>query len=213
VLLNETMLRATWHECVGGHPRAAAAFDELIARYSEPHRRYHGLAHLRRVVRDVGVLLPSVDLDIHPALVRLAALFHDAVYDPTRHDNEFASAQLARRVLGELGVSPGALDEVERLIMTTVDHAASDPAAAVLADADLAVLGADWTTYQVYVSGVRAEYSHVDDATWRVGRPAVLRRFLDRPAIYRTEPMQSREAQARSNLADEIRMLSAVGET
>jgi predicted metal-dependent HD superfamily phosphohydrolase len=204
----ETLLRATWHECVGGHPGAAGAFDELVARYREPHRRYHGVQHLSHVIRDVGVLLPSVELEIHPALVRLAALFHDAIYDPQRHDNEAASAQLARRVLGDLGVSDGALDEIDRLIMTTVDHLADDPAAALLADADLAVLGADPAAYQAYVTGVRAEYSYVDDATWRIGRPAVLRRFLDRPVIYRTEPMRSREARARANLAAEIRMLS-----
>ena len=40
--------------------------------------------------------------------------------------------------------------------------------------ADLAVLGADVAGYDAYVTGVRQEYRHVDDATWREGRAAVL---------------------------------------
>jgi predicted metal-dependent HD superfamily phosphohydrolase len=205
----ETLLRAVWHDCVGSHPGSVNALESLIRRYSEPHRRYHGVGHLRHVVRDVGVLLPAVDIDVHPALVRLAAYFHDAIYVPTAHDNEMVSARLARGVLGELGIVDAALDEVDRLIMTTVDHSADDPAAAVLADADLAVLGADPAAYLAYATGVRAEYAHVDDATWALGRPTVLRRFLDRPQIYRTAPMTVREARARANLTAELRSLES----
>jgi predicted metal-dependent HD superfamily phosphohydrolase len=148
----ETLLRAAWHECVGGSSAAVSVLDGLMSRYREPHRRYHGLAHLRHVVRDVGVLTPSVDLEVHPAVVRLAAFFHDAVYSPTAANNEAASAALARTNLVELGVDEVAIVEVERLVMTTVDHLADDPAAILLADADLAVLGADPAAYQAYVT-------------------------------------------------------------
>ena len=52
----------------------------------------------------------------------------------------------------------------------------------MLLDADLAVLGSEPAAYQAYVTGVRAEYGHVDDAAWATGRAAVLRGLLDRPA-------------------------------
>ena len=71
-------------------------------------------------------------------------------------------------------------------------------------DADLAVLAAEPSRYQAYARGVRAEYTHVDDAAWRTGRAAVLRAFLDRPAIYRTAPMRNQEHRARANLAAEL---------
>ena len=86
---------------------------------------------------------------------------------------------------------------------------ADDHAAAILFDADLAILGSSPAEYQAYVTGVRAEYAHVDDDTWRVGRPAVLHRFLDRPAIYVTPTMRAaRERRARANLTAE---LAAIG--
>lgn len=203
----ETLLRATWHECVGGHPGSGAALDELLGRYREPHRRYHGIEHLRRVVRDVGLLLPGTDLPVPPAVVRLAAFFHDAVYDPTRHDNEAASAALAGRVLIDLGVGDPALGEIERLVLTTSGHTADDPAAVVLADADLAVLGGEPGVYRAYSEGVRAEYSHVTDGEWRHGRAEVLRSLLERDAIFRTEIMARNETRARANLASELRSL------
>jgi predicted metal-dependent HD superfamily phosphohydrolase len=56
---------------------------------------------------------------------------------------------------------------------------------------------------------VRAEYAHVDDATWRTRRATVLRAFLERAAIYRTEPMRRQEHRARANLAAELSSLAA----
>jgi predicted metal-dependent HD superfamily phosphohydrolase len=73
----------------------------------------------------------------------------------------------------------------------------------MLADADLAVLGAEPAVYQAYVVGVRAEYGHLDDATWRTGRSAVLGSFLERDVIYLTPAMRPHEPRARANLAAE----------
>ena len=87
--------------------------------------------------------------------------------------------------------------------------AAVDADAAVLFDADLAILGASPAEYQAYVTGVRAEYAHVDDAGWRTGRAAVLQTFLDRDPIYATPTMRAdRERRARANLAAELAALA-----
>jgi predicted metal-dependent HD superfamily phosphohydrolase len=80
---------------------------------------------------------------------------------------------------------------------------------AVVLDADLAILAAEPSRYQAYATGVRAEYAHVDDASWRTGRTRVLRAFLERPAIYLTAPMQRQEHRARANLAAELSSLAA----
>jgi predicted metal-dependent HD superfamily phosphohydrolase len=69
------------------------------------------------------------------------------------------------------------------------------------------VLAADAAVYQAYVDGVRSEYAHVADDQWLVGRAAVLRRFLDRPAIFHTAGYAPREAQARANLTAELAAL------
>ena len=68
--------------------------EELLRRWGEPHRHYHDRRHLSEVL----AALP----DDAPRAVRLAAWYHDAVYDPTRDDNEEASARLAREQLHAL---------------------------------------------------------------------------------------------------------------
>ena len=100
----------------------------------------------------------------------LAAFFHDAVYDPQRRDNEEQSAALAERVLERAGLAAGARRRtVGDLVRATAAPRGDRPTPdrAVLLDADLAVLGSEPAAYQAYVTGVRAEYAHVDDEAWR----------------------------------------------
>ena len=113
------------------------------------------------------------------------AFFHDAVYDPHAADNEEQSARLAERVLAELGWDEARGRRVGDLVRATAAHEAPpDDDTAVLLDADLAVLGSDPAAYQAYVTGVRAEYAHVDAAGWRVGRaPGAARPPRPRPAL------------------------------
>ena len=92
-------------------------------------------------------------------------------------------------------------------MLLTAGHevAAGDANGAVLADADLAILGADADRYARYAADVRAEYAHVADDAWRAGRSAVLRRFLDRPRLYVTDRAHAAlDASARRNLAAEL---------
>lgn len=204
----EVELGRVWRRLVGVDAGRAgdAALDELLARHRQPHRRYHTATHVMWVLRHIDDLAAAntpVDLDA----VRAAALFHDAVYDPRSPTNEHDSAGLARRVLADCGWEPARVDRVAALIELTAGHVAPDTdlGADILLDADLAILGAEPADYRAYVTGVRAEYAHVDDDAWRVGRAAVLRSFLERPAIYRTTSMQAtRERRARANLSAEL---------
>lgn len=211
VAIDESIVRATWHAAVPVGARATLAWDALTARYREPHRRYHTLAHLAGVLTQLERLLAVTEVR-DPTAVRLAALYHDAVYDPRSSTNEADSARVARRALTELGLEPDVVRRAEALILATAPDAPppADLDTAVLLDADLSVLGAEPAVYAAYVRGVRAEYGHVDDARWRRGRAAVLRSFLDRPSIYRTELVRSeREHRARANLRAELAALRA----
>jgi len=149
------------------------------------------------------------DLADDPDAVELAAWFHDAVYDPAAPAgaNERASAALAAELLADRSER----DEVVRLVLLTAGHEVGegDRNGAVLADADLAILGSEPERYAVYAADVRAEFAHVDDDAWRAGRSAVLRGFLARPRIYRTERAHERfDAAARRNLAEELSALA-----
>ena len=188
---------------------------DLRARYGEAHRRYHTAEHLEEALAAFRGLR---DLADDPDAVELAIWFHDAVYDPTAPagESEARSARVAVDELSAAAVDPGVVAEVERLVLLTAGHevAEGDANGAVLADADLAILGAAAERYARYAVDVRAEYAHVPDDAWRTGRAAVLRRFVDRPRIYRTDRAHTAlDAQARANLTAELVALAQIDGT
>ena len=183
----------------------------LRERYDEPHRRYHDLRHIETVLTLVDELAAAEDLgDDQRAVLRLAAWFHDAVYDPTATDNEESSALLAETTLTEVGASLGVVVEVARLVRLTTAHeaAAGDRVGAVLCDADLAVLASRPDRYDAYSAAVRQEYAFAPDEQFRTGRAEVLQRLLARDRLYATEAARSRwERSARANLEHELATL------
>ncbi len=182
-----------------------ALFERLVSRHRERQRRYHRIQHVEAVLDHVAALATTEPVDDLGAVVA-AALYHDAIYESQHPANERASARLARRDLAELGWEADRIDRVGLLIEGTKTHLdPPDTDAAVLFDADLAILGADPAAYGVYVGKVRDEYGHLDDAEWAVGRTAVLEGFLERPQIYATAGGRERwEAAARTNITAEL---------
>jgi len=203
---DERVVRDAWARVAGDDTRFTDVVDDLLVRHREPHRRYHTVAHVAWVVRVAQELLDAAATRdaLDEPVVFAAALFHDAIYDTRSADNEGRSADLAADATAALGWAAERTELVTRLVLATASHEPGDRHEEVLLDADLSVLGTDPATYASYVTGVRAEYGHVDDDAWRSGRAEVLRRFLDRPHIYATDAMRSREARARANLTDEL---------
>lgn len=199
-------LHDRWLVLAGITPESIHLGDDLVARWAEPHRRYHTLEHLTRVLDGIDEFGEYAD-DV--AAVRFAAWFHDAVYDggEASADNEELSAQLAETSLPTLGVAEARVAEVARLVRLTKGHAVADGDrnGAVLCDADLAVLGGSATAYRNYAEAIRQEYAEVPDELFRPGRAAVLRGLLELPQLYRTPVAVKRyEAKARANLTAEI---------
>jgi predicted metal-dependent HD superfamily phosphohydrolase len=196
-----------WAALAGDSPISRTEWAAVVGAWSEPHRRYHDLAHLAAVLGIVDQLAAAA---ADPAAVRLAAWYHDVAYDPQRSDNEEASAGRAR--IGLLGlVEDATLAEVERLVLLTAGHdpQPDDANGAVLCDADLAVLASPAPAYAGYASAVREEYGHLPDAQFTAGRIAVLEHLLALPALFRTRPAQEWTAPARANLAAELSLLRA----
>lgn len=193
-----------WEPLVPGKPGVG---KDLLSRYGDPARHYHGLDHLETVLDGVDLLSAEA---AQPRLVLLAAWYHDAVYDVRRDDNEERSARLAQQTLTGTDEDPFAVAEVARLVRLTTTHdpADRDVNGAVLSDADLSVLAGDRAAYEAYVSAVRAEYSHVSDDDFKAGRAAILEELLSSAALYRTRLGHSRwEAAARHNLSHELTRL------
>lgn len=77
-----------------------------------------------------------------------------------------------------------------------------------MSDIDLSILAAPPDEIARFEAGIRREFEWVDEELYRTARSAVLRRFLERPAIYTTPTLRRRfEALARSNLTRPIASL------
>ncbi len=186
---------------------AARVGEDLLSRWSEPHRHYHTVNHL-------GIVLTVVEEQAEraedPTAVRLAAWYHDAIYDPHRVDNEEASAILVEATLPELGVAPDRVAEVARLVRLTASHdpIPGDRNGGLLTDADLCVLASPPEVYLAYTAAVRREYGHVPDAAFVAGRAAVLQNLLSLPRLFHTPTLRDRwEDTARANMTRELSSL------
>jgi predicted metal-dependent HD superfamily phosphohydrolase len=181
-------------------------FDELIARYSETHRKYHTPQHLNECI---ARLEAALELAEHSGEVEIALWFHDAVYDVKRQDNELQSALWAKCSTLEAGATPQCADRIYALVMAT-QHAArpSSRDEQLLVDIDLSILGAPQARFDEYELQVRQEYAWVPDGLFRRKRRAILEDFLARPFIYCTSHFHSAfEAAARENLRRSISRL------
>jgi predicted metal-dependent HD superfamily phosphohydrolase len=194
-----------WALLAGDSPTSRTEWAAVVGAWTEPHRRYHDLAHLAAVLGLVGELPGATD----PDAVRLAAWYHDIAYDPERTDNEEVSAARARAGLRGL-VPDDRVDEVVRLVLLTAGHdpAPDDANGAVLSDADLAVLAGPPDAYATYASAVREEYGHLSDDQFTGGRIAVLEHLLALPRLYRTAEADRQWAQrAAANMTAELTLL------
>ena len=197
-------LRQRWAAFAPEQPELG---EDLIARWSQQHRRYHDVRHLAQALDALDALGGA------EPVVTWALWFHDAVYAGRPGDDERDSADLAAAALGSM-LSASDVAEVVRLIGVTVDHAPApgDARGGVLSDADLSILGAIRGRYDVYARDVRAEYRHVADDAFRSGRAAVLRGLLAHDSLFSTASGRERwEDVARANLAAELSRLEHTG--
>lgn len=192
--------RRLW-EALGAQTVPQGLLNQLVASYSEPHRRYHTLVHLRECLQHLDA---ARSLAQRPDEVELALWFHDAVYDPARHDNEERSAQWARASLLAAGASAETADRVHAMVLATRHDGNAQPHDAdtrLLLDIDLASLGAAAARFDEDNRAIRSEYAHVPEDDYRAGRRRVLQGFLDRPRIYLTDAFHGAlDAAARGNL-------------
>lgn len=192
-----------------GPKYGSVIFAQIVHHYSEPHRHYHTLAHIQAVLE---LIEQQREYAFDLAAVKLAAWFHDIIYDTREKDNEEKSADFAVRELAELGLPSQVVEETGRLILLTKQHtvAPDDTNGLLLLDADLAILGAAPDSYAEYARQIRQEYSWVPEESYRTGRTRVLEHFLQRQVIYHVPALQEKlEQQARLNLAQEIALLAS----
>ena len=200
--LSEPELRKRFAELwarLGGHGDVQPIVDSLLGGWTEPHRRYHGLDHLRDCLARLD---ESPAVGAERDLAEAALWYHDLVYRPAASDNEARSAELARAALVESGAPEATADEVARLVRVT-DHVAppEDPVGELVCDVDLSVLGRPAGEFDEYERRIREEYRQVPGPSYREGRARLLAKLLSRDPLFRTDYFRRRyEDSARRNL-------------
>ena len=185
-----------------------AQWEALEAAYAMPPRAYHGWPHVQAVLqhfREVAVAGPGWR---QPAEAWLAVLYHDAIYEAGRSDNESRSAGLARAHVAQW-LPDGTVDiqRVHELILLTARHGQVargevDQDAALFLDCDMAILGAEPAVFDAYDRGIASEYrGKVPAWLFRLNRRRFLKGLLARERIFLSDFFHARlDAQARRNL-------------
>lgn len=179
----------------------------LEAAYATPPRAYHNFQHVLEVLRHYHEAAQGPGWK-QPVEVALAVLYHDAIYEAGRSDNESCSAALAAehidRWLPTRGID---VARVRDLIDLTARHGAFlpgdvDEEAALFLDCDMAILGAPPEVFDAYDRGIAAEYRAVVPGwLFKINRKRFLKGLLGRERIYLTPFFHERlDAQARRNL-------------
>jgi predicted metal-dependent HD superfamily phosphohydrolase len=196
-------------------PTASTWSSTFVARYTQPQRHYHTLAHIDAML---------TCLDVHRAdltdavAVELAVFFHDWVYEPqTSAANEAASVLAFLAFAADVGggVGEGLRGTVVRLVEATVRHCVGVGVlpgergdVELFLDFDLEVLGREWAEYEVYASQIRREYACFGEREFNQGRAGVLWGFLERDQVYFSEVFyREKEEAARENMRSEVALL------
>ena len=182
------------------------------AAYASPPRAYHDFMHVREVLHHYADVAVGPGWT-QPVEVYLAVLYHDAIYQPGRKDNEALSARFAMEQaaqwLPEHGID---LLRVAELINLTARHGQFSHAdfgedgfaldARHFLDCDMAILGAEPRAFDAYDRGIAEEYrGHIPGFLFRWNRKRFLKGLLARERIYLSDWFHQRyDAQARANL-------------
>ncbi len=188
-------------------PLPAGQWEALQASYATPPRAYHHFGHVRSLLQHCQWVAEQVGWR-QPREVFLAVLYHDAIYESGRKDNEARSADLAvteiARWLPDADVD---VARVRELILLTARHGRLQPdevdeEAALFLDCDMAIIGAPADVFDAYDEGVAEEYAgSVPGFLYRAGRKRFLRKLLDQPRIFLSDPFHRQfDAPARANL-------------
>lgn len=194
-----------WKE-MGACGRPNKVFSEIIHRYTEPHRFYHSLGHIRRCLDE---FVPARKIAHDPTAVEAALWGHDLVYDTHANDNEEKSAELFSEFLQSASLAQPFIDKVCNFILLTKHRCTPQEFDAQLVlDIDIAGLGKTFDEFMVDGIAIRLEYSWVSEIDFHARRKNILELFLNRPHIYHTDFFRRKyEKNARENLFRAIKEL------
>ena len=193
------MLKERWDALCIGTP-TNTVFAIIEGAYTEPHRKYHTLDHLRTCFAEFDAVKDKLN---NPVDVELAIWFHDLVYLIGPKDNEEQSAIDACVCLRHLGCVSHTWSTVHDMILATRHNTVvTNHDTQYLVDIDLAGLGYSWEKFIEYDRQIREEFDAVEPKVFAAGRLGFIDGMLKKERIYYTDYFFNKyEASARANLA------------
>jgi len=189
-------------------------FTSVIKAYDDKSRSYHGIKHIERMLKELKEYeINNPDKIKNPEILRYGIFMHDIV-NGSKNDVE-DSLEIALKLLDK-SKNPKFREQKDLLkeIILATKHDSSVPdedlslEAKLIADVDLAILGSDKKTYEIYAKQIRREYSQYPDDVYKAGRIAILEGILSKPNIYKLEYFQKKYQQkAEENIRNEIASL------
>jgi predicted metal-dependent HD superfamily phosphohydrolase len=137
-------------------------------------------------------------------VAELALWYHDAVYEPQKHDCEERSAELLSEDAASMISRDRALAAAACIRATAylADVEPSGPAAELVVDVDRSILGRDPIRFMEFEYGVAEEYASTPSTRYFLERGRFLAALLASPSVFHTSCFRERfEARARANLA------------
>ena len=187
--------------------------------YSEEHRAYHNLSHLREVF---AALEPHLSSAAYPRAIEMAVWFHDFVYstEPGAYaKNEALSARALYEKLSDAlpdwltGQHAAEVFLAVEFILATKRHRGESPyvratearqsSCALFLDADLCILAANPGRLTAYDNAIAAEWGQrpeAPSAAFCEGRALAMESFAARPRIFFSPEFAAKEPLARDNL-------------
>ena len=149
--------------------------EEILERWSEPHRAYHGLAHLTDLLTQIK---RHVELTVREReILTLAAIFHDIIYNPRRSDNEAQSADLFLNSVA-MDKDNADIQEIATIIRDTKDHVPSTHLSTIFSHMDMDVVRRPYEELLKWEAGIRHEYKHVPGIAYVVVRARFLGQMI-----------------------------------
>jgi predicted metal-dependent HD superfamily phosphohydrolase len=178
-------------------------FENLLRLYDHSKRFYHDSTHVVDLLNQMEARRVALKDE---ETIYLAIWFHDAVYLAGKPDNEEKSAELAKNFLTQTQFPAFKMQKVVDYILATKTHGMSeDSDLNYFLDFDLSILGAEDLIYDIYSQQIREEYGFYPSFLYDRGRKKVLKAFLERDFIYKTDEFRDKyEAKARENIQREL---------
>jgi uncharacterized protein len=181
-----------------------------------PSLRYHDAVHTLDDVVPATLHLAQAEgvVGLELELLHAAALLHDIGYTRSMEDHEAVGAALAAEILPHYGFDEDEIATVARLILATrIGHRPESLSEAIIADADLDVLGRGdfWHRHRALQRELAELGTVHDDAAWA----ALQQRFL-RQHSYHTAAARARGAAGKREnerrIATRLRRLGRLAE-